>query len=582
MLLELHVRNFAIAEQVDLEFESGFNVLTGETGAGKSIVIDAITFLIGGRAGVDMIRTGTDSCLAEALFDISHLPDLQPLLDELGLDAGGDELILTREMSSNGRSRCRANGRLITVSALSRIGEHLVNIHGQHDHQSLLRPETHLGWLDLYAGDQVVSLAQTVSSLWHKYHTVVRTITEWEHESRERERRKDLLRFQLDEIDHARLKVGEDAELQLLRQRLANAERLMEKVSAAYTILRDGHSASDGVLGLLGEVTELLTEASAWEPELRTALEMMESAFAQAQEATHMLRHHRDMVQADPEELIRVEERLALIAQLRRKYGDDVADILGYREQIAAELDTEEMSDNAFERHVSERNRLHQELMGCAVELSRARKAAATKLSTEMKTELAALALENAEFLVRVEQAPSDAPDALEVDGVRLACTERGIDKVELQFSANPGESPRPLAKVASGGELSRTMLALKSLLARHDSVPTLIFDEVDTGIGGRTAGAVAQRIAGLSAGHQVLVVTHLAQIACVADHHLHVEKAASSGRTNTSVRILGPDERVQEIARMLDGTTSETTLQRARELLGSKAGQAEKPKKAV
>lgn len=292
-----------------------------------------------------------------------------------------------------------------------------------------------------------------------------------------------------------------------------------------------------------------------------------------------MLRQARDRVQADPAELARVEERLALIDRLQRKYGDDVAAILAYRDDIARELSSEELSEEGYQRLTAERETLHDDLVSAASELSRVRREAALRLEQEMAQELSALSLENAQFTVAISHVPSEAPDAIAIDGSRLACSERGIDRVEFLFSANPGESPRPLAKIASGGELSRTMLALKSLMARHDAVPTLIFDEVDAGIGGRTATAVAQRIARLAQSHQVLVVTHLAQIACVADHHMHVEKVTAAGRTTSSVRTLSRDERVLEIARMLDGTTSETTLQRAKELLATQPG---KPRKAV
>lgn len=579
MLLELHVRNFAIAERVDLTFRPGFNVLTGETGAGKSIVVDALLFLLGARTGSDVIRTGADGCLVEGLFDVKGLPHVGELLAEMGIDPDDDQLVLVREMSSSGRSRCRVNGRLVTVSALGRIAQYLVDVHGQHDHQSLLKPDAHLTWLDLYAGDEASELAARVAELWHRYKETVRRLTEWEAQSRERERRKDLLQFQLNEIDAAKLQVGEDEELRAQHSRLANAEKLYETLSAGYGRLREGFGNGMGAVDLLEEAVALLSEATGWLPELEQIVELLASASAQAGEAAHMLRHTRDQVQADPVALAQVEERLALIDRLQRKYGDDVAAILAYRDEIARELSSEELSDEGYERLVRERNALHDDLVQAASELSRMRQGAAARLQKEMKEELADLALESADFIVSITQSASDAPDAVTVDGERFACSERGIDRVEFLFTANPGESPRPLAKIASGGELSRTMLALKSLMARHDAVPTLIFDEVDAGIGGRTAGAVAQRIARLALSHQVLVVTHLAQIACVADHHMHVEKATSAGRTSSSVRVLTEEERVHEIARMLDGTTSETTLQRAKELLASQPG---KPRKAV
>lgn len=580
MLLELHVRNFAIAEKLDLRFGRGFNVLTGETGAGKSIVIDSISLLIGGRGGADMIRSGSDFCRAEALFDIAKLPELQVLLEELGIEHDGDELVISREINTAGRSRCRVNGRLTTVANLGRLGEHLVDIHGQHDHQSLLHPDRHLDWLDAYAGPDIADLVEDVAKRWREYRQTVRTLVRWDEESRERERRRDLLQFQLDEIDRCNLKLGEDEELLRMRERLANAERLLERMSGAYSLLMDGEPEASAGLDLLGEATELLNEAQAWEPELAPIVELLESAQAQVQEAAHMLRQQRDLVQADPRELAAIEERLSMIAQLRRKYGPDVAAILSYRDEIEAELNEELSTEAAYDDLLRKRDRLEQELVTRVTRLSELRRSAGDKLSREMKSELSALALESAEFSVSIRNSPSDTPEGLNIDGQRYSCSERGLDRVEFMFSANPGETARPLAKVASGGELSRMMLALKSLMARHDQVPTLIFDEVDAGIGGRTASAVGQRVARLASQHQVLVVTHLAQIACVANEHLHVEKQAVDGRTNTKIRVLSDIERVAEIARMLDGTTSETTLQRAQELLNS--AKADNPKKAV
>lgn len=569
MLLELHISNFAIAERVDLSFEAGFNVLTGETGAGKSIVVDAILFLLGGRAGTDMIRTGAEYCRAEALFDIAPLSALKELLAEEGIEPE-DQLVVSRELNAAGRSRCRVNGRLVTVALLGRIGEHLVSVHGQHEHQSLLRPERHLDWLDLYAGEEALRQAEAVADLWRRYSETVRSLARWEEESRERERRRDLLRYQLEEIERAKLRVGEEEELQALRRRLANAERLLERLSTAYGLLCEGAAHAAPALDLLGQSAALLTEAAEWAPELRGAVELLESAFAQAQEAAHMLRQQRDGVEADPAELARIEERLALIAQLRKKYGPDVAAILQYRDRIAAELASDELSEAAYEQLAARRQELERKLGAAAVRLSSLRREAAQRLSAEMKAELAELAFDGAEFIVQVDREPSDGPEGVTVGGTRYACTARGIDRVAFLFSANPGEEPRPLAKVASGGELSRLMLALKSLLARYDRVPTLIFDEVDAGIGGRTATAVAKRLARLARAHQVLAVTHLAQIACVADHHLQVVKRTKDGRTHTEVHALSHEERVREIARMLDGTASETTLQRARELLAA------------
>lgn len=569
MLQELHVHNLAIAEHIEIEFSRGFNVLTGETGAGKSIIIDAVSLLIGGRAQAELVRDGAESCRVEALFDISALPELRAQLEALDL-AAGDELLITREVTAAGRSRCRINGRLTTVATLAEIGRLLVDIHGQHAHQSLLNPENHLAWLDAAAGAEVAQLKKEVQELWQRWHSMAQRLARWNEEVRERARRRDLLQFQVEEIDEAGLVPGEDELLREERQRLANAERLYEHIVRAYALIEQGNRTSGGgILDLIGEAEHALVEAVQWDKELQGVLELIQSASTQLQEAGHELRRRSEGIDANPDRLAEVESRLALIARLARKYGETVDQILAFRDACARELEQEDADEHARERLEVELEQVAADLTERALRLSELRRQAAAALARQVEAELQELAMEGARFAVEISRVPADASETgLWIDGEKVRCTKRGIDRVEFLFSANPGERLRPLARVASGGELSRLMLAIKGLLARHDRVPTLIFDEVDTGIGGRTASAVAERIARIAQSHQVLVVTHLAQIASAAHRHFLVEKVIERDRAQTRVRHLEAGQRTAEIARMLDGSTDETTLKRAEELL--------------
>lgn len=573
MLLELHVTNFAIAEQIHLSFGPGFNVLTGETGAGKSIVIGALSLIVGGRAGVEVVRSGAELCRIEALFDVAGRSRLQTTLDELGFTEPDDQLVIVREVTANGRSRCRVNGHLATVSTLARLGEHLIDIHGQHDHQSLLRPDQHLEQLDAFAGSEVVELAHAVGEQVRRYREVCRALSDWESQSREMSHRRDLLTFQCEEIDAANLSLGEEEELRQERDRLANTERLLQRVGETRMLLSEGGGERPSVLDALGEVQGTLEEAAAIDADLSPAVDLLASAATQLQEASLLIRRQHDRFEMDPARLAEVEERIELIHRLKRKYGSDIAAIMAYRDRIAKEL-ADDIEDEA--RHdalVAERDLLDSQLGTMALRLSRLRQAAAERLAAEVASELRALSMDGARLAVSLEQEESEADDAITYDGKRVACSESGVERAEFLFSANSGEALRPLAKVASGGELSRLMLALKRLMARSDGVPTLIFDEVDAGIGGRTATAVADRLMEIARDHQVLVVTHLAQIASVADRHFHVLKLVQDDRTHTQVRHLDAEDRVAEIARMLDGSSDATTLQRARELLAKAQG---------
>lgn len=550
MLLDLQIRDFALIEELHLTFEKGLHVLSGETGAGKSIVIDAVAFVLGGRASVDMIRSGAQSARVEAVFDIAGRARLQSLLDEKGLKGDGGLLILRREFSSEGRSRCRVNDVLVTVGVLAEIGEQLVDIHGQHEHQSILKEERQRALLDAYGGEEGIRLVEAFGQVWEERSQTLRAISELQADQGARLQRQDMLAFQVQEIQEAAPKSGEDEALQQERDILAQAERLLAWVQAAHA----GTGGEQGAVDALGTALAALQEAAQVDPRLKEPLELIEGAQAMAQEAAHALVRYAESVEADPQRLAVLEERLALLDRLKRKYGGTLAAVLEHLRAAQEELAASEDCEGRLEELQKRLDELNGVLQDLGSKITQMRKRSADRLGERVAAQLAELAMPAARFQVEMEPMP---------EGNRF-----GFERIRFVFSANEGEPPRPLARIASGGEMSRVMLALKSLLAEADDIPLLIFDEVDSGIGGATAKAVAERLAALARGRQVVSVTHLAQIAAAADVHLQVRKGAADGRTQIAVERLGGEQRVAELARMLDGTQAATTLMRAREML--------------
>lgn len=568
MLLELHIRDFALIDRLHLDFAPGLNVLTGETGAGKSIVIDALQTVLGGRARADLVRSGSDSAIIEAAF---HLPPASPVLarlDEMGLlDRSEPEgLVLRREVLKTGRSRCWINGHPVTVTQLGTVGAELVDIHGQHENQSLLIPQRQLELLDAYGGPALVELARDFAVHWRRLQTARQELAAILAGERERARRIDLLQFQVDEIEQARLIPGEEEELERLRRRLGQLERLRQETARVYQLLYEGAAGQAAAADALAEAVGALEPFADVEPDLAEAARLLETAAVHVGEAAAMVRRCAENLDADPARLEEVEARLALIGNLKRKYGATTAEVLAFAEKLRAELETllnSEARAGALERELAA---LEEQAARLAGELSRARAEAARRLEQAVAGELAGLHMGPGRFLVRLEHTPD--PEGLPVGGQRLAATVHGIDRVGFYLAANPGEEPRPLARVASGGELSRVALAIKRVLAAVDAVPVLVFDEIDAGIGGQTAQGVAQRLRAVAGERQVICVTHLAQIATVADHHLHIHKAVTGGRTTVHVEPLAGQRRVEEIARMLAGVLTEHTVENARELL--------------
>ncbi len=552
MLRELRIRNFAVIETVMVSFGPGLNVLTGETGAGKSILIDAILLLRGGRAQTDVIRADAETATVEAVFDVVPRGAVAAALDEAGLALEDGQLVVRRELSRSGRHRAFVNDSPVTLTLLERLGDHLVEVHGQHEHQRLLEPARQLELLDRYADAE--DQRERVAGLVAKYRAAHAEVERTRAAERDRARREDLLRFQLSELDGARLRPGEEVELRQERRRAQHAEKLLSALAEAAGLLQDEESAA---APRVHRAARLLQDAGRLDPAFAAPVEPLDAASAHIEDALARIRELRDAVAVEPGRLEVIDERLDILTRLKRKYGDSEEAMLRFRDEVAAELDRFSRHEEILagqERTLAE---LHTELGETAAALSDRRWAAAERLGREAERELRALGMERAVFRLVLERAPLDEVGP------------RGLDRVEFRLSANPGEEARPLARVASGGELSRTMLALKSVLAKADRVPTMIFDEVDAGIGGRVASVVAAKLVAAAAGRQVLCVTHLAPIAARAGHHLRVVKSVRAGRARVAADLLAGDARVEEIARMLAGDKlTETARRHARELL--------------
>ncbi|MGW8318119.1 MAG: DNA repair protein RecN [Candidatus Promineifilaceae bacterium] len=553
MLAELHIWNFAIIDELKVEFHKGLNVLTGETGAGKSIILDAMALVLGERADVTMVRSGCEEARVEAVFQPS--PEFQaklaPLLHSEGLE--GDDpglLILARELRTNGRNICRLNGRAVNLSLLREVGEALVDIHGQGEHLSLLKPRSHLPLLDAYAGleEERRTFSRSVADL----RRVRRELSELQRNERELAQRVDLLRYQVEEIEAAKPAEDEETELRDERTRLANVEHLMEYAAAALSVLNGAVEETPSAVDLLGMAEKAVSQLSRLDPSRSSLLDRLEGLSFQLTEIVGELSDYQETLEFNPKRLEYVEERIELINRLKRKYGDNIPAILAYRDAARKELANIEHSGERIQQLLAEESQLLHELGQVAWLLSQKRQEAAGKLAAQVEDELSDLHMAGARFQVHFAHRADD--QGLYADDRRLAFDETGIDEIEFLISANPGEALKPLAKVASGGETSRLMLALKTALARVDATPTLIFDEIDQGIGGRVGDVVGRKLWGLTtpASHQVVVVTHLPQLAGYADGHYHVSKQEADGRTTTRIANLDDRGRVMELAAMI------------------------------
>ena len=582
MLTELHIREFALIEDLRVELEPGFTTITGETGAGKSIIIDALSAAVGDRVPADSIRTGADAALVEATFDASEAPKALAAAAEAGVEADADGgLILTRVLGAAGRHKCRVNGRSVPLGVLREIGDRLVDIHGQHEHQALIREENHLQFLDEFAGAEHLARRAECAPAYRAVMEARADRDRLAQAARERFQQLDLIRFQVSEIDSAGLSSDEEAELLVLRGRLANAERLREGVVAAHALLGGEPEEGLAAVDAARETLRVLQELGALDRGLQEPAASLETAAIQLEDIAAALGHYLEQIEADPATLDEVEQRLVLISRLKRKYGDTAADVLRFADEARARLSDLESADERLAELGEEIERRAAEAGRLASQLSASRHEAAARLSEALTHEIQSVGMKHGKLRVDLQRrsAADGLPDG---GGERWAANETGIDACRFLFSANPGEPLKPLAAVASGGELSRIMLVLKSLCSRGHEIPTVVFDEIDAGIGGHATHAVGRKLAQVSHRAQVLCVTHLPQIARLADHHLRADKLTAGGRAHVEVHQLGEEERVPELARMLGARPGDkAALEHAAELLTDGAGERAGARKA-
>lgn len=554
MLQELSIKNFAIIDHLDVTFKDGMTVLTGETGAGKSIIIDAVGLLAGGRGSANFVRTGANKAVIQGSFVFPSAGTTYRVLDDLGIDHDDGSVILQREIHQNGRNVCRVNGMLVNTNTLKRIGETAVDIHGQNEHQELMRPEKHLGMLDEFAGETVAKLGTQYREIYRDYVQLNTTLENKRANEKEWAQHLDMLTFQVNEIESAQLQPGEEDQLVAERDRLDNFQKINDALQRTQLTLT-GEDTTPGVNDQLSDALQAMRGIADFDPAFQQLTSSLETAYYALSDAVGDVSTQLDTLEWDEGRLNEIERRLEVINQLKYKYGDSEEQVLKYYTKIAAELkqmQANDETDDDLEAKVAQReSRLRQ----LGEQLSQARQAAAVKLETAIHGELADLYMDKTVFAVHFTRSKT------------LLST--GLDHVEFYLRTNPGETMRPLAKIASGGELSRIMLALKTIFSESQGITSIIFDEVDTGVSGRVAQAIAEKISGIARESQVLCITHLPQVAAMADHHYFIAKQIVKDRTETRLTRLGADKRVDELARMSAGTeVTKLALEHAQELL--------------
>ncbi len=567
MLSHLSIRNFAIIDALEIDFPEGMTVITGETGAGKSILVDALNLVLGGRGSLELIRTDAETAVVQAIFEVGEARRelLGPMLEERGIDAGDGQLVVRRQLCRSGRNKVFINGCVARLTTLQEVMQGIVDISGQHEHYSLMDSRGHVRILDAFAG--LESQTERVSASVAQLRGLRREVQRLQSGERERLVRIDYLEFQLGEIDDAGLEPGEEAALQEELGILRNAERLSLAASEAIHRLDEGQ---DAIVDSLGELVGRLGRVAGLDRRLQSAVELLDTAQGQLGDAVRDLRRYVDSLDADPSRLADMEDRMQLIDRLRRKHGGDTAEILARAEEMRGELETLRRAETRIEEASAEMLALQRSVMAQARTLSEARKEAARRLTLLIEGELGELGMGRCRFLVvfrHLDAEGNPTEDSSQASPLSLGAD--GIDEVEFLISPNPGEGFKPMGKIASGGELSRIMLAIKNALIQTDPVETYIFDEVDTGVGGRIAEVIGRKIRDVARSRQVMCITHLPQIAAFATHHMVVEKDVVEGRTVSVLRHLSPLERTREVARMLGGETiTQTTLEHAAEMI--------------
>lgn len=548
MLRALRIKDLAIIDELNLEFIEGFAVFTGETGAGKSIIVDALDLITGGRGSSDIVRDGCEETVVEGIFDRIDKIGLHNKLSRYGIETDSDELIIRRSINRNGRNRLYINGVLSTISALNDISSRLIDIHGQHEHQTLLRKESHCEYLDAFG--KLSDMKNMVAGKYQIINELQLRLNKIEENVRGKKEKEELLQFQLSEIKGASIRAGEDRELVEERNILSNSQNLSALSHEAYSILYEN---DESVISSLGKVEDLLTEIAGIDEKMGEAADMTRTSSVSLKEVSDIIRRFKDNIRYDPERLESVTGRIYLLDRLKKKYGMTIEDILACQERVEKDLESIGYSDQEVQAIREEMEKVLNDTVSLATELSDCRRGAALRFEKEIWDELSHLSMDNTKFVINIESVP---------------LSQNGIDSVEFMI-ANMNEEPRQLARVASGGELSRIVLAIKSRLSSMDSGSTLIFDEVDAGIGGGVAEEVGMRLKYLSHDNQVFCVTHLPQIAAMADSHFYVEKVVSGDRVVTKVKKLDRQERVEEISRMLGGREmTKTAMKYAAEMI--------------
>jgi len=565
LLRQLSINNVALIDQQFIEFFNGFSVMTGETGAGKSIIIEALNFVLGERASRELVKSGEQKAAVEAVFSVTENEPAAETLTEQGIDCADGELTLYREFSLNGKTVCRANGTLINTGTLKLIGDALVDIHGQHAHQSLLDPKRHIVLLDRFAGNDALEMKARVAQAYKKASAAKKELASAQFNEQERERRCDLLKYQINEIESAGLQDGEEEELEEQRGLLQNAQAIMEGLEGASDALSGDEDDNGGALDALSVALRMLDGIAQYRNEYAQLAEKLHSLYYDLEDAGFTLRDYRNDFTFEPGTLDEIESRLELISTLKRKYGANIAEILAYGEESAAELERIENAEEHREQLQAEYDAAKNAYERLSGELTALRKQAADRLAGRLLPELADLGMPHAAFEVAFERLMGEIPSA------------SGVDGVEFLLSTNRGEPVKPLSKVASGGELSRIMLSFKSVLADLDGIPTMVFDEIDSGISGQIGTAVAVKMRQIAKNHQVLCITHLPQIAAYANYQYLVYKEVSGEKTRSTAKKLEEYERAAEIARIMgSGETDRVALEHAQRLIdAANAGQA-------
>ena len=551
MLQELSIKDFAIIDEIQISFQPKMTVLTGETGAGKSIIIDALGLLAGGRGSTEFIRKGEKKAVIQGLFTLPREANTYNILEEYGIDSEDGQIILQRDLYRGGRNICRINGMMVNLATLRKVGETLIDIHGQNEHQELMKPENHIDLLDEY-DKKISQLRNQYQVVYQNYRKLKLSMEKKEADEKAWVQRLDMLNFQVKEIEEAGLKINEEDELVEEKNKLDNFQAIHDALELSYQIL-SGEKID--VVGNLGNAMNELSDVSDLSEKLQEINTKISDAFYSLEDAARDISDELDSMEWNGERLNEIEERLELIHQLKRKYGDTIEDILHYHSRIEKELREMENAEQNSEKQERQLSEALEKVKELAIKLSKQRKKSAKKLEKMIHEQLSALYMDKAVFEVKC------------LNNSKLY--SKGIDKVEFYIQTNPGEEMGPLAKIASGGELSRIMLALKTIFSQKMGVTSIIFDEVDTGVSGRVAQAIAEKISQISNNSQVLCITHLPQVAAIADNHYYISKSVNDGRTETSLKELDEKQKIREIARMLSGSEiTELTLKYAEELI--------------